>query len=118
MSVALYDGDELCALWHACGGSDELRDVLGVLAYANRAAYLCAYGTENEDLESVYDFDLPRPAPCEQHALWAQNPLTWADNLLYNCVSNGGSNFAPTDRANTLRAAAYVAQRRDQGIPA
>lgn len=109
MSVALYNNEEICALWQACGGEDELRDLFVALAYANRAAYLLSYG--ELDFEPLVKLEGPRED--ERYGRWARDTLSWADNLLYNCVSNGGADFAPPDRANKLRAVAYAVQHSD-----
>lgn len=103
MSVAVYDQDELEGLWHACGGGEDLGDVIGALAYANRAAFLLSYA---EDATTVYPFSLEQPRPYEG---FTRDPIEWADNLLYNCISNGGANFAPEDRARNLVHAAIEA---------
>lgn len=107
MSVALYDQDELEGLWHALGGTAEVQQALGALGYANRAAFLLSYTPDDDELLAVYaSLRLEQPRP---YAAFADDALEWADNLLYNCVSNGGSDFAPTKHADAVLAAAIQA---------
>lgn len=96
MSVAVYNDDELCRLWGALGGEPDAQTALARLAYANRAAHMLTYGDK--------DFDMPTLAePIESGvAKWAETREAWVQNLLYNCVSNGGTNYAPPDAAEFL----------------
>lgn len=107
MSVAVYHQHELEGLWYALGGTPEVQQALGALGYANRAAFLLTYTPDDDEVLSVYAslaLDQPRP-----YAGFTDDALDWADNLLYNCVSNGGSDFAPAKHADAVRAAAIEA---------
>jgi hypothetical protein len=127
MSVALYNTDELEGLWYALepdGDEDsEVRAALLALAYANRAAFLLSYGWEHGDeLARIMQFDLRAPRPYDG---WRgttpdgqDDVVAWAQNLLYNCVSNGGADFAPSTHAVKLVQAAgrrKFALRREVG---
>lgn len=107
MSVAIYEQDELEGLWHTLGGTAEVQQALGALGYANRAAFLLSYTPDDDEVLSVYaSLRLEQPRP---YAGFTDDALDWADNLLYNCVSNGGSDFAPEKHADAVREAAITA---------
>jgi hypothetical protein len=111
MSVFIYDETELEGLWHALGGAPETGYALRALAIANRAAYLQTYGpgtcpsgpftVEFPRIEKPRELDrTKRPGGLDWDA------KTWAENLLYNCVSNSGLDFAPDAAVKTVLDAA------------
>lgn len=105
MSVAYISDAELAGLWHRLGRTEDIGLALQALGVANRAAFMLAYAANHEDARTMDapDFaDLePAPIPARDWSL-----LTWADNLLYNCVTNAGTDFAPARFAAVVRDAA------------
>ncbi len=115
MSVALYSDAELRALRDAlvskCGAPREAaEDVLTILAGANAAAYSSSY----HDGELIFSRDKPvwEGEPDNLHReSWTTDE--WARNLLYNCITNDGTEFAPPASAELLS----VWSRKDREKP-
>lgn len=116
MSVCIFTDTELAGLWHRLGGDEELQYALHALGIANRAAYMLTYASGHQDACTIEvpRFEKPQPteAPCSD---WSAS--TWAENLLYNCVSNGGTDFAPLNHRAKLLAHARKADARDGIVP-
>jgi hypothetical protein len=77
--------------------STDVARSLYVLGCANRAAYMTTY---RETVEAPR-IEAPR---LDATPKWVSNVGQWFDNLLYNCVSNGGSDFAPEQHVKIVRA--------------
>lgn len=93
MSVVHFENDELEALWGAIDPKDtSVAVTLYVLGNANRAAYLCSYpDTGSVDRVTI---ELPRTSRDGSVPGGWNTATAWLDNLLYNCISNGGTDFA------------------------
>ena len=103
MSVIYYSDHELEGLWGRLGGGDQLREALVALGTANRAAYMATY----RDCESVEPVAISTPRPDASAVVARWTCTDWAQNLLYNCISNDGREFAdPADTEVLLAAAA------------
>lgn len=89
-----YTSEELCGLWHDLGGDEELQYPLLQLAAANCAAFMLTYG-ESAEWPTV-------DKPVERTGGWRPPVVQWVKNLAYNCVSNGGVDFAPKPAFETL----------------
>jgi hypothetical protein len=112
MSVIHFSDEELAGLWHALGGEPELRYPLQALAIANRAAYMLTYAPRHDDACTI---EVPR---FEQPSADARNDWSATDRvslLLYNCISNGGTDFAPEQHRLTLENAAFCADAKRTG---
>lgn len=102
MSVAVYSNEELRGLWRALVdiGAPETESAVALTAIglANRAAYAMTYQDETSiefprfTQDGVEEY---RPVP-----EWT--PEQWTRNLLYNCVTNAGTDFAPASYAEQL----------------
>jgi len=106
MSVFHFSDAELAAIWHALGGEPELQYPLHALAIANRAAYMLTYAPRHEDACTI---EVPR---FEQPVADARDNSSATDRvnlLLYNCISNGGTDFAPEQHRLVLQNAAFCA---------
>jgi hypothetical protein len=102
MSVAVYSDDELARLWFRLGGSDDVGYALVALGTANRAAYMLTY----TDCDSIERVSLSEPAVEGKPPVDTWSCTQWVRNLLYNCISNGGRDFADSRAAETLLNAA------------
>jgi hypothetical protein len=99
MSVAVFNDAELEAMWGAIDPHDtDVARALYVLGCANRAAAMCSY----KDPAEAPRIEAPR---LDATPKWVASVGDWLQNLVYNCVSNGGSNFAPDQAVETCRAA-------------
>lgn len=98
MSVRVYDDQELAALWLQLGGAEPVMFALHALAIANRAAYMLTYAPEHEDACTI---SVPQFSALRAARDGGSTPDS-ARNLLYNCISNGGTDFAPRKHAATL----------------
>lgn len=96
--------DELCGLWQALTTAypdPSVRDALEQLAYANRAAYMLSYSElPDEPIVTL-------AAPGEYRRVFP-SVREWIDNLEYNCIAQGGTDYAPKEALRTLREAARV----------
>jgi hypothetical protein len=106
MSVIHYSDEELAGLWHRLGKTDEVGLALHILGIANRAAYMLTYAPRHADACTI---DVPRldEATPSQPPRWSATD--WVRNLLYNCLSNGGTDFADRRARETALAAAAKA---------
>lgn len=111
MSVCIFSDQELAGLWSRMGRTQETGYALHCLAIANRAAYMLTYAPRHEDACTItvprFDVVEPAEAPCG----WTT--AEWLDNLRYNCISNGGTDFAPAQHVVKLLAAAACADARE-----
>ncbi len=113
MSVAIYSEAELNGLYQALteNGADmcDTSTALTTAAIANRLAYNRAYGAEagNEKTTLPRDFHVPTVAdayiPVPDWTVYQ-----WVRNLLYNCVSNGGTDFCPPKTREYLETTALA----------
>lgn len=112
MSVCIYSDQELAGLWTRLGRTEETGYALHALAIANRAAYMLTYAPRHTDACTLevprFDEAEPEDAPCG----WTASD--WLGNLLYNCVSNGGTDFAPPQHRVKLLAAAACADAAER----
>ncbi len=120
MSVAVFSDAELANLWAALGGAEETGCVLAYLGIANRAAYMGSYGVDivrgalgpaHDDAKTIAAPVLTEPRGKEAYS----NAVVgrWAGNLLYNCITNGGVDYAPPDLAAWLKEKASIHIRRE-----
>jgi hypothetical protein len=106
MSVVHFENTELERLWGVLDPRDiEIGKSLYVIGCANRAAYMTSYqeSVEAPSIQGSSDAGLPA---------WAKTAESWVKNLLYNCVTNGGTDFAPDAHAQRLLAAARAADEK------
>lgn len=109
MSVAVFDNAELEALWGALDPADtDVARAIYVLGCANRAAYMTSYSGETVAAPTIEAPRLDAVPKC------ARSVSSWFENLLYNCVSNGGSNFAAALNDETLAKLATLAHAADR----
>lgn len=117
MSVFVWTESEIGALAGALGAEQPTLQAALILATANRAAFALSYyvgrAGEHEDwdqhswaniaplqLDNTHiDPDAPLPSGASDYRDWARN-------LLYNCISNAGVDFAPAGAAQVLMDAA------------
>ena len=102
MSVIHYSDHELEGLWGRLGGGDQLREAIVALGTANRAAYMATY----RDCDSVEPVAIRTPRPDASAVVARWTCTDWAQNLLYNCISNDGREFADPADTDVLLAAA------------
>lgn len=99
MSVVHFDDAELEAMWGLIDPNDtDVARALYTLGCANRAAFMTSYR------ESVEAPRIEAPRIDVSTPPWSRNLNEWFENLLYNCVSNGGSDFAPAAAVGVIRA--------------
>lgn len=99
MSVVHFSDAELEAMWGAIDPADtNVAVALYTLGCANRCAYMTSYREE----VTAPRIEAPR---LDATPKWVANVSQWFENLLYNCVSNGGSDFAPEKTVEIVRAA-------------
>jgi hypothetical protein len=103
--------------WRACGthwgGEPELQYPLQALAIANRAAFMLTYAPRHDDACTI---DVPR---VEQPAADGRDDWSATDRvnlLLYNCISNGGTDFAPAEHRQFTRGS-YARPRPPSSSP-
>jgi len=113
MSVVWYNDIDLSTL--AAWWSTKLPDhalvinpagLARMLGLCNRLAYVVSY-------DDCREFPIPQINPHAEAVLpvvpnWGI--ADWTEDLLYNCVSNGGANFAPTKYAQLARELAKLAE--------
>jgi hypothetical protein len=107
MSVFIYSDEELAGIWKHIGGTEEVGYALHCLAIANRAAHMLTYAPRHKDACTI---EVPRfgeASPADAPSGWTAT--TWIENLHYNCISNGGTDFAPPHHLVKLLAAAACA---------
>lgn len=106
MSVVHFENTELESLWGALDPKDvDIARSLYVVGCANRAAYMTTYqeSVTAPSIQGSNESGLPK---------FARSIEDWVGNLLYNCISNGGTDFAPEIHANRLLAAARAADEK------
>lgn len=115
MSVFVWTEIELGALIGALGAEQQTIQAALILGTANRAAFALTYYVgragehedwHNETWGTVAPLQL-RDEHIDQHAACPHvDARTWVRQLLENCVSNGGADFAPAGAATVLLNAA------------
>ena len=111
MSIRIIPDAELEALHEALGNESKVGHAFLALAWANRAAYGLTYGevvTEPPLIRRPEVRPLHDPEK-ERELAWAAEhggSFRWAENVLYNAVSNGGVDFASWDARSVLLDAA------------
>jgi hypothetical protein len=108
MSVAIYSEQELNGLYQAMtdNGADRFNtsNALTTAAIANRLAYNRTY---EEKVFLPSDYHVPTMAdtyvPVPDWTVYQ-----WVRNLLYNCVSNGGTDFCPPKTREYLETTAQA----------
>jgi hypothetical protein len=106
MSVSLYHDDDLAGLHKQLGGGQSVGLALTALAIANRAAFQLTYADAGA---------MERPnLDAEPRELKGWTATDRVNSLLYNCVTNAGTDFAEglTGYVRVVTEAAERADRR------